>query len=231
MLNYFDIFGSIKENFTRGSNIYNLTISAKYSRQYQESIGSQVHCDKLQALVDYIDRDNAHDLSDEIDKINGLGAIIAKCGKTLKLPGQSRNYGRWAKKDTIGRRTLQKYIQVFESHENSGLIKDELRILNQAANSGVVWDEVKKIEKQWSDKAASVVAGLKAQAEARGLKAKAVTVRSDLVAESIIAAAKKHKCDLIVMATHGRGAFGEFLFGSETKAVLAGCKLPLLVLR
>jgi DNA-directed RNA polymerase II subunit RPB1 len=149
MLNYFDIFGSIKENFTRGSNIYNLAISAKYSRQYQESIGSQVHGDKLQALVDYIDRDSAHDLSDEIDKINGLGAIIAKCGKILKLPGQSRNYGRWAKKDTIGRRTLQKYIQVFESHENSGLIKDELRILNQAANSGVVWDEIKKIE-VWS---------------------------------------------------------------------------------
>jgi DNA-directed RNA polymerase beta' subunit len=149
MLNYFDIFGSIKENFTRGSNIYNLSISAKYSRQYQESIGSQVHSDKLQALVDYIDRDSAHDLSDEIDKINGLGTIIAKCGKTLKLPGQSRNYGRWAKKDSIGRRTLQKYIQLFESHENSTLIKDELRILNQAANSGVVWDEIKKIE-VWS---------------------------------------------------------------------------------
>jgi DNA-directed RNA polymerase II subunit RPB1 len=146
MLNYFDIFGSIKENFTRGSNIYNLAISAKYSRQYQESIGSQVHGDKLQALVDYIDRDSAHDLSDEIDKINGLGAIIAKCGKTLKLPGQSRNYGRWAKKDSIGRRTLQKYIQIFDSHENANLIKDELSILNQAANSGVVWDEIKKIE-------------------------------------------------------------------------------------
>ena len=146
MLNYFDIFGSIKENFTRGSNIYNLAISAKYSKQYQESIGSKVHSDKLQALVDYIDRDNAHDLSDEIDKINGLGTIIAKCGKTLKLPGQSRNYGRWAKKDSIGRRTLEKYIQIFESHENVGQIKDELRILNQAANSGVVWDEIKKIE-------------------------------------------------------------------------------------
>jgi DNA-directed RNA polymerase beta' subunit len=149
MLNYFDIFGSIKENFTRGSNIYNLAISAKYSRQYQESIGSQLHAEKLQELVDYIDRDSAHDLSDEIDKINGLGAIIAKCGKTLKLPGQSRNYGRWAKKDSIGRRTLQKYIQIFDSHENSSLIKDELCILNQAANSGVVWDEIKKIE-VWS---------------------------------------------------------------------------------
>jgi nucleotide-binding universal stress UspA family protein len=36
---------------------------------------------------------------------------------------------------------------------------------------------------------------------------------------------------MIIMAAHGRGAFGEFLFGSETKAILAGCNLPLLVLR
>lgn len=51
------------------------------------------------------------------------------------------------------------------------------------------------------------------------------------VSRGIIAAAEARGCDLIVMATHGRGAFGEFLFGSETKAVLAGCKLPLLVVR
>jgi nucleotide-binding universal stress UspA family protein len=47
---------------------------------------------------------------------------------------------------------------------------------------------------------------------------------------AIVTAAESHHCDLIVMVTHGRGAFGEFLFGSHTKAVLAGCKLPLLVL-
>ncbi len=47
---------------------------------------------------------------------------------------------------------------------------------------------------------------------------------------AIVEAAESHGCDLIVMATHGRGAFGEFLFGSQTKAVLASTKLPLLVL-
>jgi len=146
LLNYFDIFGSIKENFTRGSTIYNLAISSKFSVLYQEKIGSLVHSDKLQELVDYVSRDSAHDLSDEIDKINGLGEVIAKCGKELKLPGQSRTYGRWAKKESIGRRTLEKYIQIFESHENSTTIKDELRILKQAANSGVIWDEVVNIE-------------------------------------------------------------------------------------
>jgi DNA-directed RNA polymerase beta' subunit len=146
ILNYFDIFGSIKETFTRGSNIYNLSISSKYSIQYQDSIGSLVHSEKLQNLVEYVSRSNAHDLYDEIDKINGLGDIIAKCGKVLKLPGQSRNYGRWAKKDSIGRRTLKKYIEIFESNENVNLIKDELLILNQAVNSNVIWDEIKKIE-------------------------------------------------------------------------------------
>jgi nucleotide-binding universal stress UspA family protein len=50
------------------------------------------------------------------------------------------------------------------------------------------------------------------------------------VDRAIIAAAESQGCDMIVMVTHGRGAFGEFLFGSQTKAVLAGSKLPLLVL-
>ena len=47
---------------------------------------------------------------------------------------------------------------------------------------------------------------------------------------AIVEAAESRGCDLIVMVTHGRGAFGEFLFGSHTKAVLAGSRLPLLVL-
>lgn len=50
------------------------------------------------------------------------------------------------------------------------------------------------------------------------------------VDRAILEAAEARGCDMIVMVTHGRGAFGEFLFGSQTKAVLAGSKLPLLVL-
>jgi DNA-directed RNA polymerase beta' subunit len=146
LLNYFDIFASIKENFVKGSAIYNLSISAKYAKQYEDQIGTLLHKDKLMNLVKYCERTDAHNLSDEIDKINGLGEIIAKCGKVLKLPGQSRNYGRWAKKDSIGRRTLEKYIEVFETSENAGLISDELQILKQAASSGVIWDEIVNIE-------------------------------------------------------------------------------------
>jgi nucleotide-binding universal stress UspA family protein len=32
------------------------------------------------------------------------------------------------------------------------------------------------------------------------------------------------------MATHGRGAFGELMFGSHTKRVMAASRVPLLVL-
>jgi len=146
LLNYFGIFASIKERLTRGSNIYELMISPKYSNLYQEHIGSLVHEEKLRELVSYVSREDAFSLREDIDNINGLGDIIAKCGKTLSLPGQSRNYGRWAKKETIGRRTLEKYIQIFETHPNASCITEELRVLKQASESYVIWDEISSID-------------------------------------------------------------------------------------
>ncbi len=146
LFNYFDIFTSIRTQVVKNEPMYTMNISAKYAELYNQFIGSNLHQDKLNGLIEYNNRDSAHNFSDEIDKINGLGEIIAKCGKTLKLEGQSRTYGRWTKKDSIGRRTLQKYIKVFESHESSELIQNELRILRQASESGVVWDEVISID-------------------------------------------------------------------------------------
>jgi nucleotide-binding universal stress UspA family protein len=49
--------------------------------------------------------------------------------------------------------------------------------------------------------------------------------------DAIAHAAELHGCDMIVMATHGRGALGELVFGSHTKGVMARSKLPLLVLQ
>jgi nucleotide-binding universal stress UspA family protein len=50
------------------------------------------------------------------------------------------------------------------------------------------------------------------------------------IPDAIAEAAAEYGCDMIVMATHGRGAFGELMFGSHTKRVMARSKLPLLVL-
>ena len=146
LLNYFDVFATIKENFTRGSIMYNLAISAKYAPTYSSKIGSLLHAEKLMNLVKYVERTDAFAIPEENDKIPGLGELIAKCGKTLALPGQSRTYGRWLKKESIGRSTLEKYIEIFESHENASLIEAELVLLKQASSSDVIWDEIVDIE-------------------------------------------------------------------------------------
>ena len=46
---------------------------------------------------------------------------------------------------------------------------------------------------------------------------------------AVVAAARALRCDLIVLAVQGRGAFGEFLFGSQTKALLAGSGMALFI--
>ena len=91
--------------------------------------------------------------------------------------------------------------------------------------------QVANTEKQWAEAANAVVQSVKASAEEKGLKARAVTRSSDFVAESVVAVAKKHKCDLIVMASHGRRGLKRVLMGSETMHVLTHSPIPVLVLR
>ena len=48
---------------------------------------------------------------------------------------------------------------------------------------------------------------------------------------AIIAAAEKHDCGLIVMASHGRRGVEALLIGSETQRVLTHTRRPVLVVR
>ncbi|MDP3619482.1 MAG: universal stress protein [Ramlibacter sp.] len=92
-------------------------------------------------------------------------------------------------------------------------------------------EEISRVEQQWADKGREVVERAQREAEAAGVQLKAVTAQSDLVAEAIVSAAKKHKCDLITMASHGRKGIKRLLLGSETQHVLANSTVPVLVLR
>jgi nucleotide-binding universal stress UspA family protein len=92
-------------------------------------------------------------------------------------------------------------------------------------------DEVAKIEKQWNDEAMDALNAVKAAGQLHSVKVKATTVKSDLIAEALIATAKRHKCDLIVMASHGRRGLKRLLLGSETQQVLTHSHIPVLVLR
>lgn len=88
-----------------------------------------------------------------------------------------------------------------------------------------------EVEGKWHADAQKLLDELVAGAQAKGVKAKALVVKSDLVADAVVNAAKKHKCDLIVMASHGRKGIKRLLLGSETQHVLTHSHVPVLVLR
>lgn len=79
--------------------------------------------------------------------------------------------------------------------------------------------------------AQKVMQQFQAQAAAADVPFEGVVAYTAEVDDAIISTAQQQHCDLIVMVTHGRGAFGERLFGSHTKSVMSKCQLPLLVLR
>lgn len=64
-----------------------------------------------------------------------------------------------------------------------------------------------------------------------GAQVDTVHLFGDSPAEEILAAAKRAKADLIVMASHGRKGFEALLLGSETQKVLARTQVPVLVVR
>ena len=91
--------------------------------------------------------------------------------------------------------------------------------------------EIARREKASAEKAQDILARVVGQAEARGVKARSAVAKSDNVSTSILAAARKYRCDLIVMASHGRKGLQRILLGSETQQVLTHGTTPVLVLR
>lgn len=74
-----------------------------------------------------------------------------------------------------------------------------------------------------------------AAAEKRVLAAKVPVGRAWAISgspqDAIVEIARRRRCDLIVMASHGRRGLSRLLLGSETQAVLSRVKVPVLVVR
>jgi nucleotide-binding universal stress UspA family protein len=64
-----------------------------------------------------------------------------------------------------------------------------------------------------------------------GLQCKTLAVNAAEPWSGILHAARKGKCDLIVMASHGRRGVGRLLLGSETTKVLTHSRIAVLVVR
>ena len=92
-------------------------------------------------------------------------------------------------------------------------------------------DLKKRYDKEAKARADRMLAKIGERAQAAGVKYECVSVMGDLAYEAIIDTAKKRKCDLILMASHGRRGLSGLLLGSETSKVLTHSKIPVLVVR
>ena len=79
--------------------------------------------------------------------------------------------------------------------------------------------------------AQEILANASAVAKEAGVPSANTDSVSDLPYQAIIDAANNAGCDLIFMASHGRGAFSGLLLGSETQKVLTHSTIPVLVYR
>lgn len=105
----------------------------------------------------------------------------------------------------------------------------------QAADGTVPAAMAAPIQKKFQDEAATrsrkIIDTAGAVAKAASIPCGGVSVISDSPTETIIKQAGKSKCDVIVMASHGRRSLQGFLLGSETTKVLCHTKMPALVVR
>ena len=89
----------------------------------------------------------------------------------------------------------------------------------------------KLYEARCKEGADKILGAIARKAVSAGVKLSGVHAYSSLPWEAILATAKKQKCDLIVMASHGRRGVSALLLGSETHKVLTHSTVPVLVIR
>ena len=80
-------------------------------------------------------------------------------------------------------------------------------------------------------RAKKILERVKTEAAAAKVACEGVAVVSRAPYDAIIRQAKKSRCDLVVMASHGRKGLSSVLLGSETSKVLTHSKIPVLVVR
>lgn len=107
------------------------------------------------------------------------------------------------------------------------------------APTPLVFDGLLPVDYMQPDEHAALTARAAAQylghielaAQQAGVPFQGLTVTGDFPADAILQAAKQQRCDLIVMASHGRRGLAGILLGSETQKVLTQAKIPVLVCR
>jgi len=89
-------------------------------------------------------------------------------------------------------------------------------------------EELRALAQAHADK---LFAPLQHEAELAGIECDTIAIRSDQPHAAIVAAAQGVRCDLIVMASHGRHGIAKLVLGSQTQQVLNHTGISVLVVR
>jgi nucleotide-binding universal stress UspA family protein len=89
----------------------------------------------------------------------------------------------------------------------------------------------KRFEDEGKARGKEILDAIARQARAKGVRCATVCVSGDQAFPEIVATARRSKCDLIMMASHGRRGISSLLLGSVTSKVLIHSKVPVLVVR
>ena len=89
-------------------------------------------------------------------------------------------------------------------------------------------EELQVLAQAHADK---LFAPLRREAELAGVECDTIAIQSEQPHEAIVAAAQNTRCDLIVMASHGRHGIARLVLGSQTQQVLNHTGISVLVVR
>jgi nucleotide-binding universal stress UspA family protein len=95
----------------------------------------------------------------------------------------------------------------------------------------MVTDMPVEYEKHARQRAEKILDAISKAACAANVECNAVHIEQEHPHDAIIKTAGSQGCDLIVMASHGRGGVSALVLGSETVKVLTHSKIPVLVYR
>jgi len=89
----------------------------------------------------------------------------------------------------------------------------------------------KRLDDEARARASKMLEAIAREARSKRVRCSTLTAASDSPYQEIIATARRKKCDLIMMASHGRRGLSSLLLGSETSKVLLHSRVPVLVVR
>ena len=86
------------------------------------------------------------------------------------------------------------------------------------------------VDEYYDEESTKILQPVQEFLKAHGVQAQTIS-KVGPIADTIIHAAQDGKFDLIAMGTHGHGALGRLVMGSVSSQVLAGCTIPVLLIR